>query len=134
MTKTNTVEEAITSSLANFLEKRKASGDSCPCGPHDMAPIYQQEFGIEKADIEDEKFFEQTSKVRFGGLKFDQYRHILRILLQVPAPDQAVPGFLSSTGTNLLEIPDGSVSATMIAASKQKCQSNQPQKYKGIST
>lgn len=33
-----TVEDKITSDLATFFEKRRASGDSRPCGPHDMVP------------------------------------------------------------------------------------------------
>jgi hypothetical protein len=42
LTKISTVEEAITSNLGNFFEKRKASGDYRPCGPHDMASVYQR--------------------------------------------------------------------------------------------
>lgn len=51
-----TVEEAIKERLAGFFEKRRASGDSRPCGPHDMAPIYERVFGIEKRELEDERF------------------------------------------------------------------------------
>lgn len=36
---TTTIEEAIKTRLAGFLDKRKASGDSRPCGPHDLGPI-----------------------------------------------------------------------------------------------
>ena len=39
-TESRIIEEAIKSSLVNFFEKRRASGDSRPCGPHDLAPIY----------------------------------------------------------------------------------------------
>jgi hypothetical protein len=61
----NTIEEAITSSLTNFFEKRRASGDARPCGPHDMAPVYRLCFGIDKAEIEDERFL---SRVKRSGL------------------------------------------------------------------
>jgi hypothetical protein len=63
VTETSTVEDAIISSLANFFEKRKASGDSRSCGPHDMAPVYQRVFGIEKEDIKDEKFLSRLRRV-----------------------------------------------------------------------
>ncbi|KAK5734912.1 hypothetical protein LTR17_008545 [Elasticomyces elasticus] len=49
-----TLAQAITSDLQNFFEKRKASADCRPCGPHDMVPVYLACFGIEKAEIEDE--------------------------------------------------------------------------------
>lgn len=60
-----TVEEAITKELENFFEKRKASGDWRPCGPHDMAPMYLSVFGIDKSEIEDEKF---VSRIKRSGL------------------------------------------------------------------
>lgn len=59
------VEQAIANNLENFFEKRRASGDCRPCGPHDMVPVYSSCFGIEKAEIEDEKF---VSRVRRSGL------------------------------------------------------------------
>ncbi len=59
------LEDAITSSLTNFFEKRRASGDARPCGPHTLAPIYQRVFGVERADIEDERFL---SRLRRSGL------------------------------------------------------------------
>ncbi len=61
-----TLEEAIHSRLANFFEKRRASGDSRPCGPHDMFPIYASIFGIEKEELKDERFL---SRLRRSGLK-----------------------------------------------------------------
>lgn len=60
-----TVEQAISTSLENFFEKRKASGDCRPCGPHDMVPVYLECFGVDKAEIEDEKF---VSRVKRSGL------------------------------------------------------------------
>jgi hypothetical protein len=59
------IEHAITISLANFFEKRRASGDPRPCGPHDMAPIYQRVFGVDRTKIEDERFL---SRLRRSGL------------------------------------------------------------------
>lgn len=60
-----TVSDAIQSRLTNFFEKRRASGDARPCGPHDMAPIYLEAFGIGREELEDEKFL---SRLRRQGL------------------------------------------------------------------
>jgi hypothetical protein len=62
---TYTVEEAIKFRLSGFLDKRKASGDSRPCGPHDLGPIYREVFGISQAELQDEKFL---SRLRRPGL------------------------------------------------------------------
>jgi hypothetical protein len=59
------IEEAIKNCLVNFFEKRGASGDARPCGPHDMGPIYLAVFGISKAELKDEKFL---SRLRRAGL------------------------------------------------------------------
>ncbi|KAK8121977.1 hypothetical protein PG984_010647 [Apiospora sp. TS-2023a] len=59
------VEAAIQKAMANFFEKRKASGDARPCGPHDLAPIYEAVFGIEKEEVQDERFL---SRMRRQGL------------------------------------------------------------------
>lgn len=59
-----TIEQAIQSHLLNFLEKRKASGDARPCGPHDLAPLYRAVFGSSKDDLKDEKFL---SRLRRAG-------------------------------------------------------------------
>jgi len=62
-----TVEEAIQTRLANFFEKKKASSDARPCGPHDMAPIYEGLFGISKEELQnDEKF---PSRLRRCGIE-----------------------------------------------------------------
>lgn len=60
-----TVEEAIHASLKGFFEKRKASGDARPCGPHGMAPIYEEIFGIPREELQDERFL---SRLRRQGL------------------------------------------------------------------
>ncbi|KAI6089419.1 hypothetical protein F4821DRAFT_55645 [Hypoxylon rubiginosum] len=56
------VEDMLHAKFAKFLEKRKASGDSRPCGPHDMAPIYKAIFGISKTELEDENFLRRLRK------------------------------------------------------------------------
>ena len=60
-----TVEVAIHSRLGNFFEKRKASGDVRPCGPHDMLPIYLDVFDIRKDELKEDKFL---SRLRTSGL------------------------------------------------------------------
>ena len=60
-----TIEQALHAKLENFLDKRKASGDSRPCGPHDMVPIYGSIFGITKEDLGDERFL---GRLRRSGL------------------------------------------------------------------
>lgn len=42
----NTVEEAIKERLAGLFDKRRASGDSQPCDPRDIAPIHEKVFNI----------------------------------------------------------------------------------------
>lgn len=60
-----TIEEAIKERLAGFFDKRRASGDSRPCGPHDMAPIYERVFGIQHSELRDERFL---GRLRRSGL------------------------------------------------------------------
>lgn len=60
-----TVEEAIHSSLSDFFDKRNASGDARPCGPHDMVPVYGRVLGIQKDELKDERFL---SRLRRSGL------------------------------------------------------------------
>jgi hypothetical protein len=62
---TETIEDEIKTRLEGFFEKRRASGDSRPCGPHDLAPIYMAVFGVEQAEIKDERFL---SRLRRSGL------------------------------------------------------------------
>lgn len=66
LVKSYTLETTIYESLRNFTDKRKASGDYRPCGPHDMLPTFLTCFGIEKSEITDEKF---VSRVKRHGLK-----------------------------------------------------------------
>jgi hypothetical protein len=74
-----TIEEAIKSCLVNFFEKRRASGDVRPCGPHDMGPIYLAVFGISKGELKDEKFL---SRLRRVGLPRLDEEGILRNSVQ----------------------------------------------------
>ncbi|TVY56433.1 hypothetical protein LCER1_G001506 [Lachnellula cervina] len=64
-----TIEEAITSCLQNFFEKRRASGDARPCGPHDMAPIYREVFGVSKGDLSEGNFESRLKKHGLGQLE-----------------------------------------------------------------
>jgi hypothetical protein len=60
-----TVEDAIKERLVGFFDKRRASGDSRPCGPHDMAPIYESVFNIKHSELADAQFL---SRLRRSGL------------------------------------------------------------------
>ena len=60
-----TIARALHYKLANFLDKRKASGDARPCGPHDMVPIYSSIFRITKENLGDERFL---GRLRRSGL------------------------------------------------------------------
>ena len=62
-----TVEQALHSKLANFLDKRKASGDARPCGPHDMFPIYSSTFGITREEVKDERCLGRLRKSGLGS-------------------------------------------------------------------
>ena len=42
----------------------EASGNARPCGPHDMAPVYEKVFETDRATLEDEDFW--SSVRRFG--------------------------------------------------------------------
>ncbi|KAI4138405.1 MAG: hypothetical protein LQ341_004683 [Variospora aurantia] len=62
---TATIQDTIHQGLAHFFDKRKASGDSRPCGPHDMLPIYLDVFKLQKGDLKNEKFL---GRLRRSGL------------------------------------------------------------------
>ena len=61
-----TVEEVIHIRLSNFFDKRKASGDARPCGPHDMLPIYLSVFNISKEGLEDDRFLSRLKRSGLG--------------------------------------------------------------------
>ncbi|KAL9024922.1 MAG: hypothetical protein Q9196_006158 [Gyalolechia fulgens] len=62
---TATIQDTIQQRLASFFDKRKASGDARPCGPHDMLPIYLDVFQLQKEDLKNETFL---SRLRRSGL------------------------------------------------------------------
>lgn len=64
-----TVEEVIHTRLSNFFDKRKASGDARPCGPHDMLPIYLSVFNVGMGELKDDRFL---GRLRRSGL--DDFR------------------------------------------------------------
>ncbi|CZT18768.1 uncharacterized protein RCC_04612 [Ramularia collo-cygni] len=57
-----TIVEAIHTALGSFTDKREASGDYRPCGPHDMVPAFLSCFGIDKAEIADERFVSRVAR------------------------------------------------------------------------
>ena len=67
-----TIEQALHHKLENFLDKRKASGDSRPCGPHDMVPIYGSIFGITKEDLGDERFLGRLRRSGLGDSRIEK--------------------------------------------------------------
>lgn len=69
LSKDVTVEEMIHHFLSDFFDKRKASGDARPCGPHDMVPIYGRVFGIQKEELKDERFLSRLRRSGIGDLK-----------------------------------------------------------------
>lgn len=73
-TQSITVEQALYYKLANFLDKRKASGDARPCGPHDMVPIYSTIFGVTKEELRDERFL---GRLRRSGVGDSSVRTVI---------------------------------------------------------
>ncbi|KAK1525191.1 UMTA methyltransferase [Colletotrichum abscissum] len=55
-----TVEEAIETVMNGFLDERRASGDTKPCGPHDLAPIYAALFGIHLLELQSHQFLSRS--------------------------------------------------------------------------
>ncbi|KAH9895366.1 putative C6 transcription factor [Xylariomycetidae sp. FL2044] len=56
------VQDALTKSMEDLFEKRRASGDARPCGPHDLAPLYLSIFGITSAELADEQFLRRLGR------------------------------------------------------------------------
>lgn len=69
LSKNVTVKETIHHFLSDFFDKRKASGDARPCGPHDMIPIYGRVFGIQKEELKNERFLSRLRRSGIGDLK-----------------------------------------------------------------
>ena len=67
-----TVEEVIHNRLSSFFNKRKASGDARPCGPHDMLPIYLSVFSVGKEGLKDDRFLSRLRRSGLGDSAGDQ--------------------------------------------------------------
>lgn len=59
-------ETAVRVLFSSFIDKRRASGDTRPCGPHHLAPMYAKFFGIDMDELKDAKFL---SRLRRVGLR-----------------------------------------------------------------
>lgn len=55
---------AVRTILNRFIDKRRASGDARPCGPHDLAPLYASLFGIGMEEIQDSKFLSRLRRAK----------------------------------------------------------------------
>ncbi|KAF5574771.1 hypothetical protein FPANT_11619 [Fusarium pseudoanthophilum] len=58
-------EAAVRTLLDGFLDKRRASGDARPCGPHHLAPLYAKFFGIDLEELKEDKFL---GRLRRAGI------------------------------------------------------------------
>ncbi|EFY90127.1 hypothetical protein J3458_005580 [Metarhizium acridum] len=58
------LDSALCALLQNFLDKRRASGDARPCGPHNLAPVFAALFGIDVEELKDEKFLGRLRRNR----------------------------------------------------------------------
>ncbi|RBA15137.1 hypothetical protein FPRO05_12977 [Fusarium proliferatum] len=61
----NSFETAVRTLLGGFLDKRRASGDARPCGPHHLAPLYAKFFGIDLEELKEDKFL---GRLRRAGI------------------------------------------------------------------
>ncbi|KAM0270965.1 hypothetical protein ACHAPA_003034 [Fusarium lateritium] len=59
-------ETAVRALLSSFIDKRRASGDTRPCGPHHLGPMYAKLFGIDMDELKDAKFL---GRLRRAGLQ-----------------------------------------------------------------
>ncbi|KAF1731259.1 hypothetical protein CRV24_009338 [Beauveria bassiana] len=57
-------EAALGVFFQNFFDKRRASGDARPCGPHNLAPVYALLFGIDKKELDSPQFQSRIRKER----------------------------------------------------------------------
>ena len=64
-----TLEDALHTRLAKFLDKRRARGDLRPCGPHNMAPMYMSLLGVTKEELKDKRFLRRLWRCGPGDLK-----------------------------------------------------------------
>ncbi|KAK0390904.1 hypothetical protein NLU13_0407 [Sarocladium strictum] len=54
--------EAVREMLKGFIDKRRASQDTRPCGPHHLAPLYASIFGVDLEELKDEKFLRRLRR------------------------------------------------------------------------
>lgn len=52
--------------LNRFLDKRRASGDARPCGPHHLAPLYAALFGIRMDELQEDSFVRRVRRDKLG--------------------------------------------------------------------
>ena len=64
-----TVEEAINEQLANFFDKRIASGNSRPCRAYNIVPIYMSVLNIDREELKDWRFLKRVWRHGPGDLK-----------------------------------------------------------------
>jgi hypothetical protein len=55
-------DEVVRKVLSNFIDKRRASGDARPCGPHHLSPLYASLFGVDIEEIKEEKFLRRLRR------------------------------------------------------------------------
>ncbi|KAF4435297.1 C6 transcription factor [Fusarium acutatum] len=58
-------ETAVGTLLGGFLDKRGASGDARPCGPHHLAPLCAKFLGIDLEELKEDKFL---GRLRRAGI------------------------------------------------------------------
>lgn len=54
--------EVLQAFLKSFLDKRHASGDARPCGPHHLGPLYASLFGVDLKEIKEENFLRRLRR------------------------------------------------------------------------
>ncbi|KAF7546043.1 hypothetical protein G7046_g9424 [Stylonectria norvegica] len=55
-------DAALRDLMRTFVEKRRASGDARPCGPHHLAPMYAMLFGIKLDEVQESKILGRLRK------------------------------------------------------------------------
>ncbi|OAA34911.1 hypothetical protein BBO_08998 [Beauveria brongniartii RCEF 3172] len=58
-------DAALGAFFQNFFDKRRASGDARPCGPHSLAPVYALLFGIDEKELHSAQFQDRLRRERF---------------------------------------------------------------------
>ncbi|KAI4182354.1 MAG: hypothetical protein L6R41_006024 [Letrouitia leprolyta] len=79
-----TIQDALHQDLEILSEKRRASGDARPCGPHDMFPVCCGVFGVKKEELKDEKFLARLGRTRLGEVMSTGKKNTARGLSKAP--------------------------------------------------